>query len=223
MSNVQIFAGSTDTINSCRCRHEFCYLCLGKWQTCNCPAWDERNIINAPHPAPVAAPAAVGPAIARNHVPIVVAPNVAAAGVQPAIFPPKPAPVVAPAAMAPVPGPLLWANHAPLMHAYQAPGYAAPMHPPPPVYLPFAAPIPAYQALPVVGNPAPALFGGYGPVPIARPHVPICDLQGHDFECFYRSSGWRTRCQFCRHEDRWVNYCLTCDLTVCRYCTKHRL
>ncbi|KAF2026099.1 hypothetical protein EK21DRAFT_27085, partial [Setomelanomma holmii] len=27
---------------TCRCRHEFCYLCLAKWRTCECPAYDER-------------------------------------------------------------------------------------------------------------------------------------------------------------------------------------
>ncbi|KAF2847617.1 hypothetical protein T440DRAFT_456062 [Plenodomus tracheiphilus IPT5] len=52
---------------TCRCRHEFCYLCKAQWRTCNCPVWDERNIVelapgvaNAAQPAaqPIAAPVA---------------------------------------------------------------------------------------------------------------------------------------------------------------------
>ncbi|KAF2793126.1 hypothetical protein K505DRAFT_203416, partial [Melanomma pulvis-pyrius CBS 109.77] len=29
---------------TCRCRYEFCYLCVAKWKTCTCLTWDERNI-----------------------------------------------------------------------------------------------------------------------------------------------------------------------------------
>lgn len=39
---------------SCRCRHEFCYLCVAKWKTCKCAVWDEHNILQ-----PVAPPVAV--------------------------------------------------------------------------------------------------------------------------------------------------------------------
>ncbi|KAF1959256.1 hypothetical protein CC80DRAFT_324070 [Byssothecium circinans] len=66
---------------TCRCRHEFCYICTAKWRTCECPIWDERNIMDdpprgaAPAPAPAPAPAqpAAGPpaeaapAPGRNH------------------------------------------------------------------------------------------------------------------------------------------------------------
>ncbi|GJT84264.1 ribonuclease H domain-containing protein [Tanacetum coccineum] len=36
---------------NCRCGYEFCYTCGAEWikkkPTCNCPIWDERNIIDA--------------------------------------------------------------------------------------------------------------------------------------------------------------------------------
>ncbi|GAA5835090.1 hypothetical protein JCM9279_007198 [Rhodotorula babjevae] len=32
---------------SCRCGHEFCYLCAAKWQTCDCPLWEERRLLVA--------------------------------------------------------------------------------------------------------------------------------------------------------------------------------
>jgi hypothetical protein len=51
----------TNNITRCRCQHEFCYLCLAKWKTCKCPAWDERNIINAPQPEAARAPVAPAP------------------------------------------------------------------------------------------------------------------------------------------------------------------
>ncbi|ENH70770.1 Putative E3 ubiquitin-protein ligase ARI10, partial [Fusarium oxysporum f. sp. cubense race 1] len=52
---------------SCRCGHQFCYLCGRQWKTCNCPQWDERRLMaqagelaaaraRAPAPAPVARP-----------------------------------------------------------------------------------------------------------------------------------------------------------------------
>ncbi|RKL48804.1 hypothetical protein BFJ70_g1746 [Fusarium oxysporum] len=54
---------------SCRCGHQFCYLCGRQWKTCNCPQWDERRLmaragelaaararVPAPAPAPVARP-----------------------------------------------------------------------------------------------------------------------------------------------------------------------
>lgn len=31
--------------HSCVCRAEFCYLCRAVWHTCQCPLWDERNIV----------------------------------------------------------------------------------------------------------------------------------------------------------------------------------
>ncbi|KAH7357382.1 hypothetical protein BKA66DRAFT_247383 [Pyrenochaeta sp. MPI-SDFR-AT-0127] len=35
---------------TCRCRYEFCYVCVANWRTCKCPVWDERSIID-PIPA----------------------------------------------------------------------------------------------------------------------------------------------------------------------------
>ncbi|KAG9311554.1 hypothetical protein JVU11DRAFT_7759 [Chiua virens] len=32
---------------TCRCRTEFCYLCLAHWKTCQCPQWDERRLLTA--------------------------------------------------------------------------------------------------------------------------------------------------------------------------------
>ncbi|KAI0361831.1 hypothetical protein OH77DRAFT_466696 [Trametes cingulata] len=32
---------------TCRCRHEFCYLCTAPWKTCNCDQWDERRLVQA--------------------------------------------------------------------------------------------------------------------------------------------------------------------------------
>ncbi|BGP23238.1 hypothetical protein JCM10295v2_002132 [Rhodotorula toruloides] len=29
---------------TCRCRHEFCFLCLADWKTCNCVLWDETRL-----------------------------------------------------------------------------------------------------------------------------------------------------------------------------------
>ncbi|CAE6461598.1 unnamed protein product [Rhizoctonia solani] len=30
---------------TCRCRHEFCYLCARRWKECTCPQWDEDRLI----------------------------------------------------------------------------------------------------------------------------------------------------------------------------------
>ncbi|KAG5192952.1 hypothetical protein JKP88DRAFT_272254 [Tribonema minus] len=30
---------------TCRCRHEFCYVCVAQWKTCTCPIWDERRLL----------------------------------------------------------------------------------------------------------------------------------------------------------------------------------
>ncbi|CAE7142900.1 unnamed protein product [Rhizoctonia solani] len=30
---------------TCRCRHEFCYLCARRWKECTCPQWDENRLI----------------------------------------------------------------------------------------------------------------------------------------------------------------------------------
>ncbi|KAG8686380.1 hypothetical protein FRC09_014171, partial [Ceratobasidium sp. 395] len=30
---------------TCRCRHEFCYLCAQQWKKCTCPQWDEDRLI----------------------------------------------------------------------------------------------------------------------------------------------------------------------------------
>jgi hypothetical protein len=34
------------TSYSCRCKHEFCYLCASRWKTCSCQNADEENVIN---------------------------------------------------------------------------------------------------------------------------------------------------------------------------------
>ncbi|KAI0824159.1 hypothetical protein BC628DRAFT_446097 [Trametes gibbosa] len=30
---------------TCRCRHQFCYLCTAPWKTCKCDQWDEARLI----------------------------------------------------------------------------------------------------------------------------------------------------------------------------------
>ncbi|KAG9084809.1 hypothetical protein FS749_004937 [Ceratobasidium sp. UAMH 11750] len=30
---------------TCRCRHEFCYLCAQQWKNCTCPQWDEERLV----------------------------------------------------------------------------------------------------------------------------------------------------------------------------------
>ncbi|KAH7335135.1 hypothetical protein B0J17DRAFT_707904, partial [Rhizoctonia solani] len=30
---------------TCRCRHEFCYVCARRWKECTCPQWDETRLI----------------------------------------------------------------------------------------------------------------------------------------------------------------------------------
>ncbi|OJT12598.1 Protein ariadne-2 [Trametes pubescens] len=32
---------------TCRCRHQFCYLCTARWKTCTCDQWDENRLIAA--------------------------------------------------------------------------------------------------------------------------------------------------------------------------------
>ncbi|BGO90049.1 hypothetical protein JCM10020v2_001684 [Rhodotorula toruloides] len=34
---------------TCRCRHEFCFLCLAQWKTCTCEIWDERRLYREAH------------------------------------------------------------------------------------------------------------------------------------------------------------------------------
>jgi hypothetical protein len=34
------------TFSSCRCKHEFCYLCAARWKTCSCQNADEENVVN---------------------------------------------------------------------------------------------------------------------------------------------------------------------------------
>ncbi|KAH4993882.1 hypothetical protein HBH95_050150 [Parastagonospora nodorum] len=94
---------------TCRCRHQFCYLCVTKWKTCNCPLWDERNIINPPQPgvaqaAPAPAPAPA-PVVAPFQAPAPLpAPNAAfmaalnhAQAQLNAVFQPAPVPAPQPA------------------------------------------------------------------------------------------------------------------------------
>ncbi|KAI1100161.1 hypothetical protein F4804DRAFT_344958 [Jackrogersella minutella] len=40
---------------TCRCGHQFCYLCGAKWKTCKCPQWDETLLLVGP-PAPAQFP-----------------------------------------------------------------------------------------------------------------------------------------------------------------------
>eukprot|EP00775_Hariotina_reticulata_P009926 gene9926-biopygen11899 len=30
---------------TCRCGHEFCYVCTAQWKTCSCPQWDEGRLL----------------------------------------------------------------------------------------------------------------------------------------------------------------------------------
>ncbi|KAF8603831.1 hypothetical protein BDV93DRAFT_441617 [Ceratobasidium sp. AG-I] len=30
---------------TCRCRHEFCYICAEQWKNCTCPQWDEDRLV----------------------------------------------------------------------------------------------------------------------------------------------------------------------------------
>ncbi|OSD06030.1 hypothetical protein PYCCODRAFT_1070477 [Trametes coccinea BRFM310] len=32
---------------TCRCRHQFCYVCTAKWKTCTCAQWDEARLFTA--------------------------------------------------------------------------------------------------------------------------------------------------------------------------------
>ncbi|RPD81806.1 hypothetical protein L226DRAFT_555892 [Lentinus tigrinus ALCF2SS1-7] len=32
---------------TCRCRHQFCYLCAATWKTCTCAQWDENRLLHA--------------------------------------------------------------------------------------------------------------------------------------------------------------------------------
>ncbi|KAF2482311.1 hypothetical protein BDY17DRAFT_324602 [Neohortaea acidophila] len=34
---------------TCRCRHEFCYVCGEEWKTCDCPNWDEARLLERGH------------------------------------------------------------------------------------------------------------------------------------------------------------------------------
>ena len=50
---------------TCRCRHQFCYLCGVQWKRCACPQWDEQYLTRplplvpiVQHPVPVLHPAA---------------------------------------------------------------------------------------------------------------------------------------------------------------------
>ncbi|KAH6633709.1 hypothetical protein C7974DRAFT_309160 [Boeremia exigua] len=46
---------------TCRCTHQFCYLCGVKWKRCSCPQWDEGYLTHEP---PLGLP---GPAAAAGH------------------------------------------------------------------------------------------------------------------------------------------------------------
>ncbi|KAF5572420.1 e3 ubiquitin ligase ARI10 [Fusarium pseudocircinatum] len=42
---------------SCRCSYQFCYRCGEKWKTCDCPQWDEEQLMARRAAANAAAPA----------------------------------------------------------------------------------------------------------------------------------------------------------------------
>ena len=40
---IELHVGCFHT--TCRCQTEFCYLCRALWKTCECPQWDERQLM----------------------------------------------------------------------------------------------------------------------------------------------------------------------------------
>jgi hypothetical protein len=30
----------------CKCKFEFCWVCLSKWKTCTCPNWEEQQLVH---------------------------------------------------------------------------------------------------------------------------------------------------------------------------------
>lgn len=197
----------TNSLNRCRCRHQFCYLCVAEWKTCGCPVWDERNIIDAA--APINDQAAAAPAANAAPAPFVnPAPNLQPVAVNPARNVPHmplglgyPAPI-------PVAGPF----PAPFVPRYPAP-FAAPLA------APFAAPYPA-TVHPQMYHQAAAYRHNGNRRGLRQQNYQ--DPHEHDFVRYYRSMDWDTECHLCGHSARWVNCCSGCDLKVCWYCTKHR-
>jgi len=94
--------------NRCRCRFEFCYLCLAKWRTCKCELWDERNLVERPAPAVAAAAGVPVQPPNANRAPAQIP------AVRPQVIPALPrAPVLAPAQPAAVLPALVQGQNAP--------------------------------------------------------------------------------------------------------------
>jgi hypothetical protein len=177
---------------SCRCRVQFCYLCVKKWKTCKCPVWDERNIINVVQPAP----GQVAPAPAPASAPFGNAAPGAFGNPAPALMVPVAPAVAAFAAQAQT-------NIAPRVFGIPFPVQA----------------LTQAQTQQLRHGQGPSARTKRRRDQRDRHRQPAHE---HDFERYYHSNGWDTTCHLCGHADRWVNCCSDCDLKVCWYCTKHR-
>jgi hypothetical protein len=198
---IQQFMPKINTSISCRCRHEFCYLCVSKWKTCKCPAWDERNIVNAVQP--IVGQAAAAPAPVANPQPNPAPVQVANLAHNPQPHPlPAPFPNVAP----------IFANG--VLNMPANPALAA-----------FGNPVPAAVPVPVQGQQPHQVQAVNNRKKNRRAQRQKNQQTPHEhyFERYYRSMDWDTECHLCGHRDRWVNCCSECDLKVCWYCTKHRV
>lgn len=39
-----IFYSTDKFLPSCRCKHQFCYICGAKWKTCTCQQWQDAHL-----------------------------------------------------------------------------------------------------------------------------------------------------------------------------------